>query len=193
MSKKGPTPRNTSWKPFKYMRKCDPNRGLGGERLWENNRYVVIVAVLTDYEGAHWPGQTVVHLSIRRRDRAAGPFPWRDMHRIKCELVGSESEAVELFPAATRNLDGANQRHLFCTAPGLRFDWGFDAGRNVEDDETMQALLQSDYGKQFLRERGIEASTLMGRGQQAPFEDGKDYDIGHDGLIWAKLPEEVKV
>jgi hypothetical protein len=188
--RKGPTPRREgprAWTRFQYVKKCDPLRGLGGERMYENSRYVVIAAVLTDHQSPMWPGTTVVHLSVRRQDRAAGPFPWRDMHRIKCELVGSESEAVELYPAASRNLDAANQRHLFCTAPGNRFDYGFDAGRQVEDDESMRAALAQPENMAYLKRTGVTIDHVMRKSVQSPFEDGTDYDLGHEGLIWDRV------
>lgn len=185
--RKGPTPKRATprnWTPFFFVKKCDVSRGLGGERMYENSRYVVIVAVLPDFDSPMWPGSTVVHLSIRRQDREAGPFPWRDLHRIKCELVGSESEAIELYPAASRNLDAANQRHLFCTMPGKRFDYGFDAGRNVEDDSTMREALKQPENLAYLTRTGVSIEDIMSKGMQDDFEDGKDYDLGHEGLIW---------
>lgn len=190
MAKKGPTPRRTTprrWTPFVFTKVCDVARGLGGERMYENSRYVVIVAVLVDYESPMWPGSTVVHLSIRRQDRESGPFPWRDLHRMKCELVGSESEGIELFPAASRNLDAANQRHMFCTMPGKHFEWGFNAGRNVEDDSTMREALKQPENMAYLTRTGISVEDIMTKGAQDDFEDGKDYDLGHAGLIWEKI------
>ena len=57
----------------------------------------------------------IVHLSIRRIDRK--PIrDWRDLQRIKNELVGPECEMVEIFPAESRLIDTANQFHL----------WGLD-------------------------------------------------------------------
>lgn len=51
---------------------------------------------------------------------------WDKMQSIKNELVGGEYEAVELYPAMSRNLSGIRQRYLWCnTAPGYRFPFGF--------------------------------------------------------------------
>lgn len=78
-------------------------------------------------------GEHAVHLSIKRIDQE--PMrSWRDLQRIKNELVGSECEAVELYPAESRLVDSANQYHLFAyTDPALRMPFGFDDGRLVTD------------------------------------------------------------
>lgn len=83
-----------------------------GDESWYNEQYQVIK---TSYERKPpWP--TLVHLSIRREDRRI-MFDWRDMQRIKNQLLGEEKEAVQLFPAESRLVDTANQYHL----------WGFDS------------------------------------------------------------------
>ena len=83
-----------------------------GDESWYNEQYQVIK---TSYERKPpWP--TLVHLSIRREDRRI-MFDWRDMQRIKNQLLGEEKEAVQLFPAESRLGDTANQYHL----------WGFDS------------------------------------------------------------------
>jgi hypothetical protein len=52
---------------------------------------------------------------------------WRDLQRIKNELVGPECEAVELYPAESRLVDTANQYHLWADAdPTYRFGLGFN-------------------------------------------------------------------
>ena len=67
-----------------------------------------------------------VHLSIKRIDQAS-VHDWRDLQRIKDELVGPECEAVELYPAASRLVDTANQYHLWCVKdPNYRFPLGFN-------------------------------------------------------------------
>lgn len=57
----------------------------------------------------------VIHLSIKRRDRHP-IHDWRHLQRIKNELVGTEYDAVELYPAERRKVDTANQYHLWVFA-----------------------------------------------------------------------------
>lgn len=53
-------------------------------------------------------------LSMRRTDRSNATFhDWREMQRVKNELVGPEHEAVELYPAESRLVDSADQFHLW--------------------------------------------------------------------------------
>lgn len=94
--------------------------------IWRNDEYVVIVH--RDPGTSH---PTV--LSIRRDDRQA-VHDWRDFQRIKDQLAGEETEAVELYPARSRLVDSANQYWLWYLPPGVRIPFGF----------TEQAISDSD-------------------------------------------------
>jgi hypothetical protein len=84
-----------------------------------NDTYTVIV------RGA---GTPLIHISVRRNDRGTD-IPWRDLQCIKNDVLGTEMEAVELFPAESRLVDTANQRHLWAFAPGTPIgDHGFPFG-----------------------------------------------------------------
>lgn len=92
---------------------------LGFDRLFFNNRYHVLTRKVSV------PGLgDMTWLSIRRNDRLP-VRDWRELQRIKNEVVGTEAEAVELFPADSRLVDSANQYHLWCGPPGMRFPFGF--------------------------------------------------------------------
>lgn len=88
--------------------------------IWQNHLYQV------NLKRCPWiEGMVLVHLSIKRRDKA--PIEdWRDMQRIKNELVGEECEGVELYPAESRLVDSANQYHLWVVDdPEFRWPVGF--------------------------------------------------------------------
>lgn len=107
-------------------------------KLYVNSRYQVLVT----HDGQ------LTYLSVKRIDQSP-VRSWRDLQRIKNELVGYEHEAVELFPAASRTVDLANQYHLFCLAQaGDRFDFGFD-------------------------QRAVDGNEYGGTGQE-PFEEGQE-------------------
>jgi hypothetical protein len=92
-------------------------------QIYKNNKYQVAVYQREASEPG-WPA--MIHLSIKRLDKQT-VHDWRDLQRIKNELVGPEHEAVELYPAESRLVDSANQYHLFCLAdPGVRFPFGFN-------------------------------------------------------------------
>lgn len=54
----------------------------------------------------------VVHLIVRAHDGKSEP-PWRDMQRIKNEITGSMTEAVQVYPREADVVDQANVYHLF--------------------------------------------------------------------------------
>lgn len=90
---------------------------------WINDRYFVILGPPERHEA--W-GLDSRHLSIRNNDRSAR-HDWRDFQRIKDQLCGPAWEAIELYPAADRCLDEANQFHLWAFNGTLPI--GFDAAR----------------------------------------------------------------
>lgn len=101
-------------------------KSLMDSEVWRNDRYVVIV----ERSSGGW----VTHLSIRRDDRK--PIrDWRDFQRIKDQLAGTDAEAVELYPAQSRLVDGANQYHLWCMRPGVKIPLGWNAGHLVGTTE----------------------------------------------------------
>lgn len=122
------------WEPFerttvlrtdpvmvKVMQALDPEC-LNAE-CYVNNKYQVFVhKPATHAEG--WP--PMIHLSIKRLDKSH-VHDWRDLQRIKNELVGKEHEALEIYPAESRLVDTANQYHLWVFAsPDVRLPVGFN-------------------------------------------------------------------
>lgn len=88
-----------------------------------NSRYTVYVRRPKSEFG------DLIHLSIKRNDR--NPLhDWRDLQRIKNEILGPEEEACELYPAESRLVDGANQYHLHSFI-GQRAPFGYETERCV--------------------------------------------------------------
>lgn len=74
------------------------------------------------------------HLSIKRIDKEP-VMDWRDIQKIKNDIIGPEHEGVQLFPAESRKVDGANQYHLYVLKnEAVRFPFGFFDGRRVSDE-----------------------------------------------------------
>lgn len=112
----------------------------GKQTMWQNDQYVVIRKV--EDNGFTW-------LSIRREDRK--PIrDWRHFQRIKNELCGPEREGVELFPAESRLVDGANQYHLWVWPEGQHVPLGWEVDRMVTGSEEAAAIgaVQRDYEEQ---------------------------------------------
>jgi hypothetical protein len=93
-------------------------REEGFTSCFKNSRYTVWVRKPSDKDG------TMIHLSIKRNDRNP-VHDWRDLQRIKNEILGAEEEAVEIYPAESRLVDGANQYHLW-SRKGMRLTYGFE-------------------------------------------------------------------
>lgn len=90
------------------------------KEMWWNRVYTVIV--YRSEEG------NVAALSIRRNDRRP-ESDWRDLQRIKNQLGGEHSEAVNLHPDEDRLVDEANHTWLWFARPGEHFPMGFQTRR----------------------------------------------------------------
>jgi len=109
------------------------------EQRYENSRYFVCVTRIPAKQGSC--GNDLIHLSIRSTDRDAR-HDWRDFQRIKNELVGVEEEAIELYPAESRLVDGTNQFHLWCI-PGMLWPFGF--GERLVSSATLPGTKQRPF------------------------------------------------
>lgn len=133
-----PVKRDPPWTPFEkgvltpeqseLVARVHP--GIPLLEIWVNSRYEVWVF--------EWPtektaiGFAMTELSIKRRDK--GPIRnWRDMQRLKNEIVGPEREACELYPSEKRLYDTANQYHLWVLPEGQMFPFGY-WGRFVSEE-----------------------------------------------------------
>jgi hypothetical protein len=94
-------------------------REVGADYWFANSRYQVLVKFETAPEGA----PPAVHLSIKAHDKRC-VHDWRDMQRIKNEILGPEAEGVEIYPAESRLMDEANQFHIYVMHPVVELPWG---------------------------------------------------------------------
>ncbi len=116
-----------AWTPFQPAITADGahtmSDGVHTYSIFKNSRYTVMVRTAC---AASEDQPEVIHLSIRRNDRAP-IWCWRDLQAIKNALVGRENEAVQLFPAESRLVDDANQFHLYAYAdPNVRVQCGYN-------------------------------------------------------------------
>ena len=105
-------------------------------QFYLNDKYQVIKsdALESGMQAKDWPAMW--WLSIKRIDKEC-IHDWRELQKIKNELIGPENEAVELYPAESRLIDESNQFHLWVlkevrTNVGFPFGW---SDRSVETPE----------------------------------------------------------
>jgi len=124
-------------KPSRRLEPCrilayhagEPAHGLPAWNDWENDLYY---GSLRRYEsGAPLGGggpYAVIGISTKSE---AALHDWRDFQRIKNDLLGTEWEGVELYPAESRLVDPSNRFYIWCFPPGVLAALGF-AHRRVE-------------------------------------------------------------
>lgn len=113
------------WTPFLL---CEPDPRGREIQTYLNSRYQVHVRRYAARDG----GAGLIHLSIKRRD-GQPHIPYREQMRIKDELCGPECEGVDLRPARSREVDLANQTHLWIIDEPIYLPFGFFDGRLVSD------------------------------------------------------------
>lgn len=111
--------------------------------LYVNHKYQVMVR----RQSSTLSGMPdLIHLSVKRRDMRP-IHDWRDLQRIKNELLSPSHEAVELYPAESRRVDAANQYHLWALDdPTFRWPVGFN-------------------------QRMVSGEKPLGGGKQRPFDE----------------------
>lgn len=121
ISGNSPKPNHSSWMPFRRLHEIRLPRNPEAE-IYVNNRYCVIKEVQYASDPSLPP---LIHLSLRHLDRRP-LHDWRDLQRIKNELVHPHCEGLEVYPAEDRLVDTSNQYHLWVFAdPTFRLSFGF--------------------------------------------------------------------
>jgi hypothetical protein len=107
------------------------------DEIWFNDIYNVTVR-FHKQEKCFGTDGPMVQLGISALDGTAR-HDWREMMAIKNQLAGAETEAFELYPATSRELDPSNYYSLWCF-PGIkRIKVGIDLPRRVWDADVAMA------------------------------------------------------
>jgi hypothetical protein len=142
-----PFERSLTWRPPPPLREGD------GSMLFLNSLYSVIVVPLLP---TAWTWLEIIPrdgLPVRR---------WRDLQRVKNEIMGPQREAVEIFPGENR-LHGleVNAFDLWVAPEGQRFPFGWTARlADQVDASCLQELVTNDRA-------GIRDEATCLRGGQA--------------------------
>ena len=95
---------------------------ISRQENWRNDLYkCAVMPVTTD---------GITELAITRLDREA-IHDWRDIQRIKNDVMGAEREAVELYPSESRLVDTSNTYWLYVLPEGAQFSFGMTDGRSI--------------------------------------------------------------
>lgn len=103
---------------------------LKADVIWCNDQYQVNVD--NNPQHGFGEGQQLTHLSVKRLDKEP-IHDWRDLQEIKNMLTHPEREGMEIYPAESRLLDGANQFHIWVLPKGAKVPCGFWS-RNVSSE-----------------------------------------------------------
>ncbi len=123
------------WRQLPEPAKPDPLVDEPGQVAVVNNVYLVVLAPQTYAKPNGEVGQ-LTHLSIKRHDKKP-IHDWRELLRIKNELVGAECWAVEIYPPMAHLMDTSNQFHMYAFPEGAVMPFGISAGQTViEGDGT---------------------------------------------------------
>jgi len=112
---------------------------------WENNKYLVWVYYSDNQYGKG--NGLVTQLSIKDHARSAKAHDWRDMQRIKNEIMGAESVAVEVFPPMSELMDTSNQFHLWVYREGYKLGFGYNTRNICVDQAHHEQQLRTALGK----------------------------------------------
>lgn len=86
----------------------DKHRMLGGNpnfkpgAVYQNNKYIVQTFLSVERKGKYY-----TKVMVRRSD-SAPIYSWNDLYRIKNEIFGEETEAIQFMPPLSELTDVAN-------------------------------------------------------------------------------------
>lgn len=79
----------------------------------------------------HYTAWGAVHqLMVRRHDALPINDHWAVLQRIKCELMGVDRAAVEVYPTAEDKVDAANMYHLWVLPEGFKLPFSLKVEGN---------------------------------------------------------------
>lgn len=86
----------------------------GMTRAYRNNRYTVMV--YDNHITTHGPATRVM---IQKHDDQPIMFHWREMQKIKNEVFGPETVAIEYYPAESKLINDHNIYWMWIYPPGI--------------------------------------------------------------------------
>lgn len=146
-----------AWTPFQRLGTHTMNCVLKDGDVYDDSAEMF---VNSRYKVAKYDDGEIIHLSIKRLDLQALQ-DWRELQRIKNELLGEEVEAVQLHPAESRLLDMCDQVHLWALKQG-RFAFGFNE-RIVTEGTVLPGQTQRPFERKPADLQRMEDLIAVGR------------------------------
>lgn len=86
----------------------------GMTRAFRNNRYTIMI-----FDNAMTTHGKAIQVLVQKIDNTPIAFHWRELQRIKNEIFGEETTAVEYYPAQSELLDTHNIYWLWVYPVGV--------------------------------------------------------------------------
>lgn len=158
-----------------YLQAGDSDEKIANDGThWVNDLYYVRMIEMGPF--------TVLTIKPHRDGPPEALHDWRNFQRMKNQLCGPESEAIELYPAESRLVDTANQFYLVVLPEGIRLPFGF-VSREVSEDlptkRNTQRPFPGDARPEMCRADDQEWKT----GPVFAFRDGKPVAVAADGVF----------
>jgi hypothetical protein len=166
------------------------NLGVLVERVWRNDRCMVLAHSLPSvmFKDPNGDPIMITHLAmVGTKDHV--DLTWDEAQRAKAELLGANTEAIELYPAEDRVMEGLTERHLWVFPPGVKFPLGFvpqnvrvrPDERDAEGNLVVRRLTPEELAAEAAArpEGGLTPSAAEALGLPAPEEgpnEGPDED-----------------
>ncbi len=174
------------WQPMVLAAEKGASSADKSVRCWGNAWYQVVLRVRPPVPPA--VEVPIAQLSIKRWDREQ-VFEWRDLQRIKDDILGTGIEAMQLFPASDRIVDTANQYHLWALPIGMTFGVGYFDGRLTDADPETQDML--DKMDESLRNRPDYVGAKQAPREEHHTDEGLP-NVGLAGEWWKPFFDPTK-
>ena len=91
-----------------------------------------------DWRKTYWHGHSILnthwgwvdHLRVERHDGKDG-IPWEVLQRIKNDILGKDTLAVEVYPPQDKVVNRSNTRHLWVMRDPFQFQFLGNLGDNL--------------------------------------------------------------
>jgi len=105
-------------KPVTAFEQCDlsimSRIPTGMTKAFRNTRFTVMV-----YENVRMTTGTATRVMIQKHDDSVFPNHWAEIQKIKNEIFGPETMAIEFFPAESELIDDHNIYWIWIYPPGV--------------------------------------------------------------------------